>query len=640
MAPSDSEDDNLEDFEYDGDDDPDADVDDEPLDGGADDATEEADDISGSEDSDDGSEEDEESEPPGEATMDVDPISPLSSANKTSTTPVPPQQETQLGISPIPLVPRKRSLSPAQLRKKALTPASTVLSSYTVEAICALPHPVPTHALASSFCMTHLLTGSDDGYIRDYDIFSAVNGKNFLSAPQRSHSSVVEGTMKSGQLRFWWENPPDVSTIDGPSLREEDAALSPVYSLAMHSDALWTLAGTHSGHVNLFTVRHEPGRLCHVMNGHRGPVSALSLDHDEKGYFSAGWDGEAIQWDLNTGQRVRNFTAHGSQLAGIAVRPETSGYVEGSPPVVVRQKTEVSTGSSQHLPGSAIASRSATSMQHSSDAVSSAVPQVPPDSDANSEASFDPLFDDEPDAPEGMRVGVNDVVTLPLSTQASRSTQPQLPHRTQASHVAPPKNAPPLLDPVEYTTYSPDVLMTAAIDGQIILWDKRVNSAGKGVGRLWMSEKTPPWCLSACWSADGAQLYAGRRNGTVDVWDVRQLGRSGPANTPRLLKTLRNPLSSGVVSCVVAFPDCRHIACASVDNLRLWNVADAAEGDGFGRTKSGAQFKIIPGHHGGYISQMIVNPAAKFLVSASSNRGWHGDSTRTVFIHDIKQHTQ
>jgi hypothetical protein len=102
---------------------------------------------------------------------------------------------------------------------------------------------------------------------------------------------------------------------------------------------------------------------------------------------------------------------------------------------------------------------------------------------------------------------------------------------------------------------------------------------------------------------------------------VRQLGRSGPANTPRLLKTLRNPLSSGVVSCVVAFPDCRHIAwyviqpyitsfldrhwsSASVDNLRLWNVADAAEGDGFGRMKSGAQFKIIPGHHGGYISQM------------------------------------
>lgn len=30
------------------------------------------------------------------------------------------------------------------------------------------------------------------------------------------------------------------------------------------------------------------------MNGHRGPVSALSMEHDEKGYFSAGWDGEAL----------------------------------------------------------------------------------------------------------------------------------------------------------------------------------------------------------------------------------------------------------------------------------------------------------------------------------------------------------
>lgn len=94
--------------------------------------------------------------------------------------------------------------------------------------------------------MTHLLTGSDDGYIRDYDIFSAVNGKNFLSAPQRSHSGVVEGTMKAGQLRFWWENPvlANIPTLEGPSLKEEDGALSPVYSLAMHSDALWALAGT------------------------------------------------------------------------------------------------------------------------------------------------------------------------------------------------------------------------------------------------------------------------------------------------------------------------------------------------------------------------------------------------------------
>jgi transcriptional activator SPT8 len=94
--------------------------------------------------------------------------------------------------------------------------------------------------------MTHLLTGSDDGYIRDYDIFTAVNGKNFLTAPQRHHAGVVEGIMKSGQIRFWWENPgpSSMTRLNGMGLGEDEPALSPVYSLAMHSDALWTLAGT------------------------------------------------------------------------------------------------------------------------------------------------------------------------------------------------------------------------------------------------------------------------------------------------------------------------------------------------------------------------------------------------------------
>lgn len=89
--------------------------------------------------------------------------------------------------------------------------------------------------------MTHLLTGSDDGYIRDYDIFSAVNGKIFLTAPQRHHCGVMEGLMKAGQIKCWWENPLDSAVSQGPP---EESPLSAVYSLAMQSDALWTLAGS------------------------------------------------------------------------------------------------------------------------------------------------------------------------------------------------------------------------------------------------------------------------------------------------------------------------------------------------------------------------------------------------------------
>ena len=53
---------------------------------------------------------------------------------------------------------------------------------------------------------------------------------------------------------------------------------------------------------------------------------------------------------------------------------------------------------------------------------------------------------------------------------------------------------------------------------------------------------------------------------------------------------------------------------ASNDNIRLWNVAEAGEPDAFGKMKSGVQFKIIPGHHGGIISQMCKLSAFSTLI--------------------------
>jgi transcriptional activator SPT8 len=139
-------------------------------------------------------------------------------------------------LAPTPQPSQRARVSPARTRRDQIKPSVFYPKSYTVEAICAIPHPVPTHALAASTCMTHLLTGSDDGYVRDYDIFPAVNGKVLLTAPQRHHAGVVEGILKAGQIRSWWENPA------GPVYGEE---LSPVFSLALHGDALWSLAGTN-----------------------------------------------------------------------------------------------------------------------------------------------------------------------------------------------------------------------------------------------------------------------------------------------------------------------------------------------------------------------------------------------------------
>jgi hypothetical protein len=43
-----------------------------------------------------------------------------------------------------------------------------------------------------------------------------------------------------------------------------------------------------------------------------------------------------------------------------------------------------------------------------------------------------------------------------------------------------------------------------------------------------------------------------------------------------------------------------YFSSACSDNIRLWNAAEAGEGEARGRM----QFKIIPGHHGGMVSQM------------------------------------
>ena len=129
--------------------------------------------------------------------------------------------------------------------------------------------------------------------------------------------------------------------------------------------------------------------------------------------------------------------------------------------------------------------------------------QVPVDTDAHSEA--DSLFGDEPDADGDPDNTSPDAASSALPLSVPFAGPPQslpAPLAVQSPKPPPipapaPKNAPPILDTASYAVFSPDIIMTAAMDGQVVLWDCRVASgAGYGVGRLWMSEKTPPWCLS------------------------------------------------------------------------------------------------------------------------------------------------
>ena len=237
------------------------------------------------------------------------------------------------------------------------------------------------------------------------------------------------------------------------------------------------------------------------------------------------------QWDLNSGQIVRKFTAHGAQLVGVAVRPTNSNFfgistnvndlTENSGAVHFRSTMGPMPPTQTTAESASGASETATSADVSTSTLASENPpsaqtemtvsqatsnmQQTQDSDTKSDMSYDPLFDEpEADGESNVQSQQTALPSVPSSQSGPTSaathlqTAVQPSGRTNVPSVPIPKNAPPLLDPASYSAFSSDVLMTASIDGQVILWDKRVNTPRKGVGRLEMSEKTPPWCVSVC----------------------------------------------------------------------------------------------------------------------------------------------
>ncbi|KAG0248076.1 Transcription factor spt8 [Mortierella polycephala] len=126
------------------------------------------------------------------------------------------------------------------------------------------------------------------------------------------------------------------------------------------------------------------------------------------------------------------------------------------------------------------------------------------------------------------------------------------------------------------TNYSDNsILMSTSVDGMLCLWDRR--DPTQLPRKLQPPEKVPPWCLSACWSAD------------VDEWDFAE---------GRFIQSIKMPANSGPVSFVKSLPNNKHLVCASQDNIRLWNITELD-------SKSSLRpFQIIAGHHGGLISNV------------------------------------
>jgi hypothetical protein len=165
---------------------------------------------------------------------------------------------------------------------------------------------------------------------------------------------------------------------------------------------------------------------------------------------------------------------------------------------------------------------------------------------------------------------------------------------------------------------SQSVFLSASIDGTVDIWDRRQE---RKAGHLYVPQGVPPWCTSACWSTDGNCIFVGRRNSTVDEFDIR-------TSLTKQTRSFKFPSVSGAVSNVRAMPSGRHLLCGSHDNVRLYDLQASP--------KSKTPFYIVPGHHGAVLSSIHVDPSCQFMVTTSGNRGWQGNSTDVALIYEIE----
>lgn len=145
------------------------------------------------------------------------------------------------------------------------SPSSTS-AHLALDPIIVIPHPGHVHSLAATPCLTYLLTGSSDGYVRVYDFWSSANGKNLLTVQQRGVANLGEGVNKGPVVRGYWKNEVEVEEVVGGEEKGEKAEgeellpwmvaenekrervrvkkMQPVHSMAVQSEGLWAVTGT------------------------------------------------------------------------------------------------------------------------------------------------------------------------------------------------------------------------------------------------------------------------------------------------------------------------------------------------------------------------------------------------------------
>ena len=387
---------------------------------------------------------------------------------------------------------------------------------------------------------------------------------------------------------------------------DDAASISAVYSLAVQREALWLLSGLENGGINLQSVRHDEGKRISCLRGHTSAVSVLSLAADEKSCLSGSWDKTVLDWDLNTGKTVRSFEGSAGQISALQIRPTSDLPVpefteiaqealqNGRPNNVGRPSTDgflsngigPDSGKDDHQANTemngAVASpadslfggNDADSLFGDNETIEGPSMNFDDDDNDFSRAIASGLQEQSQGNQDGTAGGDEDMADVPAPINApttsgdiSGTTHQQLDPRgipSQAAKAEPSEGTTRVI-PVSEESIQPDqptsdaapsqaasnsgsTFLAASIDGSLRIWDRRQQQP---VARI-TPYNVPPWCMNACWSPDGNHIYAGRRNGTVDVYSLH-------AGLQKPFRNLKLPNNSGAVSAVQAMPNGRHL---------------------------------------------------------------------------------
>lgn len=459
-------------------------------------------------------------------------------------------------------------------------PECLTASTYDIVPTTAAPHSTSINAVTSTADMRWVFSGGSDGYVRKFNWVDSINSKLMLTVAQRH--PFVDSVTKAGVLMTYWES-------------MDHNSLSPVYSLACHSEGLWILSGLESGAIRLQTVRHEEGRELAVLQQHTSAVSSMVLTSDEKSLLSGSWDKRVFDWDLNTGQIRRTFGGSARQISAIQMRPESSLPVPMDSLEDLQPNGTYTSNNQASAPGNTSFMNESHGQAQQGDE-SNPPPASPADSlfggadslfgDADPAgdggASGNPFGIDEDDEfgqalangimaaedtqepkaeeqPNGIQPSAGETQPEPNAADQNPESQPaELPNGVSEPTV----NGLPHVEPEPQTqaesftqpsqpesNIGPDnTFLSASIDGTIRVWDRRQEDP---IARI-TSHNSPPWCMNACWSPDGNNIYAGRRNGTVEEFSLHKGLR-----TPE--RVFKFPQGSGPVTAVKAMPNGRHL---------------------------------------------------------------------------------